>query len=340
MTRVAILGTGLIGASIGLRLRSMDRNGLEIYGFDRYGDVGRQAQKIGAIDRVVNSPQQAAEGSDLIIIAAPVLAIRRLLEEIAPVVSEDAVITDTGSTKAEVLRWFDDYLPRHPGFVGGHPMAGKVDQGPGAADPALFEGARWVISPPVRTSQRAIDTVLNLIEMMGAESMIMDPDEHDAYTAAISHMPMLAAVALFSMERASAAWPELSLLASSGFRDMTRLANTDAAMSYDIAVTNRDNTLHWLDRYIESLREIRDRLADQQAEEDFFKLLAATEFEYDAFRHGKVGREEKGPDTDTSFSFQDFIAGAWVRERIQDMMKDSEDRMRQIEERDRTRRDV
>lgn len=341
MTQIAILGTGLIGSSIGLRLKGQTEHEFEVIGFDRYHDTARAAQRVGAIDTIASSVRQAVRDADLVVLAAPVLGIRVLLRELAGAVGPATVITDVGSTKADVMRWVDEYLPNHTGFVGGHPMAGKTEVGPTHADANLFEGARWVIVPMVRSAPYAIESVTNLALNMGAAPMLMDAEEHDSYAAAISHMPMLAAMALFSMERASEAWPELSMLAAGGFKDMTRLSMTDAGMANDILVTNRDNTVHWLNRYIGALLEIRDRLSDEEGEEEFFKLLAATEFEYSAYRLGKVGRDESKPIHDSAeFSFQDFIAGAWVRERINQMAKDSDERLREMETRQRREREL
>ena len=340
--RVAILGTGLIGSSIGLRLKRDGKPGaFDIVGFDRYADVARAALRTGAVDSLAESPAEAAQGADLIVLAAPVLAIRVLMEEIAPVVSPDAIITDTGSTKAEVMRWADEYFPHHTGFVGGHPMAGKTDTGPAAADPDLFVGARWVIVPNVRSSEDAIAEVTALAESVGASAMVMDAAEHDAYVAAISHMPMLAATALFSMMRASEAWPELSLLAAGGFKDMTRLTATDSAMAFDIAVTNREHAAHWLDRYIAALRDLRTRLMDVDAEDELFKMIAESEYEYTAYRNGKVGREEPKVGGEVSaMSFQEMLTGGWVRDKLDEVTQGSERRVGELDRRRRDRRDV
>lgn len=341
--RVAILGTGLIGSSIGLRLRrDAAKTKVEVVGFDRYPDVARQAQKIGAIDTFRHSPAEAVEGADLVILATPLLAIQKMMEEIAPVIGPNVVITDTGSTKAEVRRWAEEIFPAHEGFVGSHPMAGKTDTGPQAADADLFENARWIVVPNERASERAVNAVLWLVEAMGANSMFMDADEHDAYAAAISHMPMLAATAMFSMERASDAWPELSALAAGGFRDTTRLAGTDPAMAFDIAVTNREHSIHWLNRYIGALIDLRERLASPDEEEALFRQIAEASFEYTAFINGKVGREERGPDTKelASFSFQDFLAGGWMREKMQEITNHSEERVAATERQQRERRNV
>ncbi len=343
MTRVAILGTGLIGTSIALALRERGKADVEIVGHDKYLDVARKAQQRGALHQVANTAQEAVRGADLVIFAAPLLAIQKLMEEVAPALGPDAVVTDTGSTKAEVLRWAAELLPHPENFVGSHPMAGKTDFGPGAAEPTLFDGARWVVVPAVNSTERAVNAVMNLAETVGAKPMFMDAAEHDAYAAAVSHMPMMAAVALFSMERASEAWPELSAMAAGGFRDMTRLSGTDPAMAFDIAVTNRENISHWLERLASTLLDLRDRINDVDNEGNLYKLLAATEFEHTGFRNGLVGREEKvGADVNAvgAFSFSDFLAGGWVSEKMREVMKDSDDRLKTLEEHDRTRRNI
>ncbi len=343
MTRVAILGTGLIGTSIALALRARGKADVELVGHDKYMDVARQAEKRGAFHRVTNTSQEAVRGADLVIFAAPLLAIQKLMEEVASAIGPDTVVTDTGSTKAEVSAWAAATLPHPQNFVGGHPMAGKTEFGPTAAEPTLFDGARWVVVPAVNSTERAVNAIVNLAETVGAKPMFMDAAEHDAYAAAISHMPMMAAVALFSMERASEAWPELSAMAAGGFKDSTRLAGTDPAMSFDIAVTNRENISHWLERFASTLLDLRDRINDVDNEGDLYKLLAATEYEYTGFRNGLVGREEKvGADVNAvgAFSFSDFLAGGWVSEKLREVMKDSEDRLRTLDEHDRNRRNV
>ncbi len=341
MARVAILGTGLIGASIGLRLRQSMKN-VEVVGYDRLADVARIAQKRGAIDRAARTAAEAVQGADLVILAVPVLAIRPMLEEIAPAIGPDTVVTDTGSSKGAIMRWAEELLPGHRGFVGGHPMAGKTQFGPEAADPRLFEGARWVVVPPVTASPAAVEAISKLVATLGATEVLMDPDEHDAYVAAVSHMPMMAAMALFSVERASEAWPELASLAAGGFRDMTRLSATDPAMAYDIVVTNRDHIVHWLDRYLAALAELRRRIADEANEDDLFKLIAATEWEYAAFLEGHASRQ---PLVNTMSSMDgirlgDFIAGGWIASRMQGVDAEAERRAQEQQEADRLHRHV
>ncbi|MQC18496.1 MAG: prephenate dehydrogenase/arogenate dehydrogenase family protein, partial [Chloroflexi bacterium] len=291
--RVAILGTGLIGTSIGLGLRNRVPD-VQVVGYDRSRNTSEAAKQRGALDEVALSAKDAVRDARLVILAVPILAIRPLMEEIRDALPESAVVTDTGSSKAEVMRWARELLPGHANFVAGHPMAGKTEFGPAAAEETLFEGARWVVVPSVHAGEDAIRIVTNMAEYLGANTMVMDAEEHDAYVAAISHMPMVAATALFSLGRSSEAWPELSLLAAGGFKDMTRLAATDADMAYDIVVTNRENIAHWIDRYVAALVEFRRRLMDMEGEDDLYRVLAATEIDYKEYRDGKVGRVEKG----------------------------------------------
>lgn len=340
--RVAILGTGLIGASIGLGLRERVR-GVTVIGYDRDRSASDGARKRQAVDEVVWSPVDAVTGADVVILAVPVLAIRPLLEEIKGALKPDAVITDTGSSKTEVMRWMREILPGHAGVVAGHPMAGKTEFGPNAAEATLFEGARWVIIPSVEASPEAITIINNMATTLGATPMIMDAEEHDAYIAAISHLPMMAAVALFSMGRASEAWPELSVLAAGGFRDMTRLAGTDPDMAYDIALTNKQNIAHWIDRYVVALQELRRRLVDVEGEDDFYRLLAATNMDHSEFKLGKVGREENTPKTTEridSFGVSDYLAGGWIRDKFNEVMSASEQRLREMDEEERLKRRI
>lgn len=338
--RVAILGTGLIGASIGLGLRERV-SGVYVIGYDRNRRAADTARKLKAVDEIAFSATETVRDADVVVLAVPVLAIKPLLEEIKGSLKPDAVITDTGSSKAEIMRWAREILPGHQGVVAGHPMAGKTEFGPEAAEETLFEGARWVIVPSVEARPEAITIVTNIIKTLGAEPMIMDAEEHDAYIAAISHLPMMASIALFSMGRASEAWPELSVLAAGGFKDMTRLTGTEPDMAYDIAMTNKDNIAHWIDRYVVALQELRRRLVDVEGEDDFYRLLSATNMDHTEFKYGKVGREEKAPgERIEAAGVSDYLAGGWIRDKFNEVMSASEERLKKMDEEERLRRRI
>lgn len=342
MSRVAILGNGLIGASIGLALKSAGKKtkSVEIVGYDRAYNHARRAQKDGAIDVAVRDARAAVDGASLIVLAVPVLAIEDLMEEIRGVVEDGAVVTDTGSTKTEVMRWADAAFPSSVSFVGGHPLAGKTESGPGAADASLFAGAAWIVVPSVGASQGAVNAVAGLAETCGANVRYMDAEEHDAYVAAISHLPLMAATALFRLTRDSEAWPELSELAAGGFKDTTRLASTNPEMSHDIAVTNRTQLVHWIERYRGALHELQERLEDDEGEEQLFQYLAQTSYDSDAFAAGVTGRvevDQKGAELPGAH-MSDILMGGALAEKMREITSRSEQRVADREREDRLRR--
>ncbi len=342
MRRVAIIGTGLIGASIGLRLKAAGNiPDLEVAGFDQNPAAGRLARSSGAVDVSYRDAADAVREASLVILCTPVLALRKVMKEIAPALEENAIITDTGSTKTDVMRWAEQELPRKVSFIGGHPMAGKTQAGPGFSEAALFEGARWVIVPPADVAESALETVQGLVKTMGATGMFMDAEEHDSYVAAISHLPQLAATAMFTLAHGSEAWPELSLLAAGGFRDSTRLAGTEPNVAYDIAVTNRTQIIHWLERYREALGELQDQLAAEGGEEELFRHIAQSSWDYTNFVNGEVGRteiDERG-DGPKAFDLTQLLIGEALAEKIRNLADSSEKRLDKAERERRLRRD-
>ena len=283
MPRIAIIGLGLIGGSLGLALKRADLKELEIVGQDAEWGVNGRARKLGAIDKDARHPAAAVEGAALVVIATPILQMRQVLEQIAPELAEGAVVTDTGSTKRDVIRWADELLPDGVSFVGGHPIAGKEQTGLDGADEALFQGQPWALSASVRATEQAVKSIEHLTTVVGAHPVLVDAEEHDSYLAAVSHLPLMTSIALFSLASGSQAWPDLAALAGPGFRSATRLASGSPDMSHDIALTNRENLLHWIDRFDEELRRLRDLVADEDKQDELISLLAKVRAERDAF---------------------------------------------------------
>lgn len=266
MQRIAIVGLGLIGSSIGLGLRrwSADnvRNGqpaLEVVGFDSNLDRQSQAKKIGAVDRTEWELRKVVENADVVVLAAPVLALKEILGDIAPLLKHGTAITDVASTKAEVLDWANEVLPRTVSFIGGHPMAGKETSIEGA-DADLFAGATWCICPSVLATEESIRTVLGMVNALGAEPYFVDPHEHDAYVAGISHLPFVASSALMNALASDSSWRDMKSLTAGGFRDMTRLASGSPEMHRDVVMTNRDAVSRWLSAYIAELQTFQSTL--------------------------------------------------------------------------------
>lgn len=330
MPRIAIIGLGLIGGSLGLALKRANLRDLEVAGYDIDGGVAGRARRGGAIDVDARRPEDAVAGAALVVVATPILQVRRTFEEIAPALAEGSAVTDTASTKRDVIAWADELLPQSVSFVGGHPVAGKETPGIDFADAALFEGRPWAIIPSLRASERAISAVENMAALAGARPVMMDAAEHDSYLAAVSHLPLLLSTVLFSLASQSKAWPELASLAGPGFRDITRLASTSPELSHDIALTNRENVVHWLDRFVEELRRFRALIEDGAQQEALFKAFATVQATRDAFLKELPSRPKAGADVDvltTGERMLSFLVGEYAVRRtkeIQEIIEKSE----------------
>jgi prephenate dehydrogenase len=257
--RAAVIGTGLIGGSIGMRLRTM---GWHVTGHDRDPDRAARALALGALDEVGHDPD-----ATVTFVATPVLAIaaeaRRALGAGAGLVS------DVGGVKASVVEAVADSR-----FVGGHPMAGSEQEGVDGADAALFEGATWVLTPTDGTDAAAYAQVRQIVGTLGAEVVTLPPERHDELVAVVSHVPHLAAAALMRLaDERSEEHRALLRLAAGGFRDMTRIASGHPGIWPDICSDNRAAIVAVLDELTAALQHMRDVVAVDDRKE----LLAALE---------------------------------------------------------------
>ena len=264
MPRISIVGTGLMGTSLGLALRNSQLMNLEVVGTDSSGGARSGAQKTGAFHRMENRLLNAVDGADIVVLATPIMAMRELMEVIGSHLPDGCVVTDLGSSKKTVLQWADELLPSNVEFVGGHPMAGKETPGPENADPNLFQGKAYCIIPSVRAGERAAAEITTLAEAIGAVPYYISSEEHDSFVAAVSHLPFMLSVALVGCTASSANWDDIARVASSGYHDMTRLASGDTVMHRDITVTNAEPIVAWLDSFIRELYRIRQQLADPE----------------------------------------------------------------------------
>jgi len=246
--RVTIVGVGLIGGSLGMALCARGLAG-EVVGVGSRVENLRLAVELGAVHRFTESPAEGVAGADLVIIATPVCATIPVLREIMPTLSPGAVVTDVGSTKADIVRQAEGTLPPGISFVGGHPMAGSEQAGVRGADPYLFENAFYVITPTANTPPRALEAVKKLAAGAGAKVVEMEPDRHDLAVAAVSHLPHLLAATLVNtvvrMPESEGVLP----LAAGGFRDTTRIAAGNPVMWRDIFMANRDQVLDMIRRF-------------------------------------------------------------------------------------------
>ena len=241
-----MVGTGLIGGSIGLALRA---RGWHVTGRDRDPTRAEAALGRGAVDAVGDDPE-----AEITFVATPVAEVAA---EAMAALKGSGVVTDVGGVKSSIVAAVAD-----PRFVGGHPMAGSEQDGVEAADPLLFSGAAWVLTPVSGTDARAHSLVRSVVTSLGAEVLELAPEDHDAMVAVVSHVPHLAAAALMGLaaQRATAHGPLLRL-AAGGFRDMTRVAAGDPAIWPDICTENAAAIVELLGALEAELAAMRRRVA-------------------------------------------------------------------------------
>ena len=274
--RVAILGLGLMGASLGMALREQGV-AREIVGYDAAPGVAVRARERGAIDAACETVAAAVKDSDVVVLATPLLAMPDLLAEIAPLLAPNTLVTDLGSAKGAVVAWAESLLPSPGQFVAGHPMAGSEQSGVEAANRALYRGCTWLLTPTSRTSDAALATVERIVAALGAHSARLSPERHDRAVALASHLPLLAASALMLTIAESPNAADALTIAAGGFRDTTRVASGSPRMARDICLTNSAPLLVALDAYLNRLQALRQQLAgeDPAIEETFATARAA-----------------------------------------------------------------
>jgi prephenate dehydrogenase len=316
-SRVAILGTGLIGASVGLALKAV-RPQTQIVGYDASGENLRRAQAVKAIDRRA-SLRDALSDADLVVVSTPVGAMRARFEEIGPLLPVHALVMDTGSTKAQVLEWAKTLLPNGVRFIGGHPMAGKTETGPDAADATLFKGAVWCLAPLATVEREAIDEAVSLVESLGATAYFLDPHEHDGLVASVSHLPYLLSVALIDHLGRERSWRETASLAAGGFAYTTHLTDSDPQMFADIVRTNRDNLARRIDLYIAELESLREAIeSDDPGIKEVFERARALHQDWLAGRAQGLASEGENPLPTTRSMLAGSLFGRFGRDREKD----------------------
>ena len=267
--RVAIVGFGLIGASVALAVRRRWPAVL-IVAVDRK-DVIERAMRMHAADVGGDDLVMAAD-AQLIVLAAPVLANVEMLSRLAEYVPGDAVVTDVGSTKRDVVS-AAGALPARLAFVGGHPRAGAAIGGIESARPDLFDARPWILTPTGEASADAVDRLSSMIESIGAHAHLMTAEEHDTLVAYLSHLPQLTASALMHLVGERTGRDGLAL-AGRGLRDTTRLAASPADIWRDLTDSTQDNIASAIDDLIAILQRLRPPAADPAALDRTFESAA------------------------------------------------------------------
>jgi len=267
-TRVAVLGTGLIGGSFGLALRR-EFPAAVVVGFDR-ADVMERAIARGAIREAASDIASAVRGAELVYIALPIGATIDALTKIAEAADANALVTDTGSTKALVCRHAQKYFRGGARFLGGHPMAGKENSGIEHADADLFRDSRYAMIGSESDHDPRVQQFAALLRGIGAEPVWCDAETHDWAVGIVSHLPQLASVALAHVVADETDETGLPLtLAGPGLADMLRLAGSPYEIWRDTCLTNRENITHALDRLAQAIEYLRTRLVSKDLEQEF-----------------------------------------------------------------------
>jgi prephenate dehydrogenase len=268
---VTIIGLGLIGGSIGLALRQGKKPGWEIVGYSRRQETVATALSSGAIERGAANLKDAVKQTDFVIVATPVLTVKEIFSEIAPHLPSACIVTDTASTKVQVMKWAEEMLPPTVDFIGGHPLAGRETYGIQAAEAELFRGCTYCLTSAEKASSKSIDTVISMVDKLGAIPLLIDAQEHDNLVAGISHLPMLLSAALVSLTTKNPSWSKMSKLAASGYHDLTRLASGSPEVNAHICLSNREAIVNWLDKFSQELGRYRQLVAggDKRLEQAF-----------------------------------------------------------------------
>lgn len=281
---LAIIGLGQIGGSFALAARPQVGR---LLGLDRNSEAVEHARRAGWIDEGTSTDWSLLAEADAVMVAVPVGEIPGVLAAAAPHLRPGCLVSDAGSVKRPVVEAAARILPSRVAFVGGHPMAGTERSGPEAVNPALFQGATWVLTPCPPWGDQPVAPWEALLREMGARVRCLDPGEHDRHVALTSHLPLMLAVALTRVAAAAAPeLPHLAPLVAGGFRDTTRVAGGEPAVGADILSCNADQLRPWLEalrtelarleetagrhdrdalrRWLHEARHFRSRLLDRQ----------------------------------------------------------------------------
>jgi len=270
--QVTIVGTGLIGGSIGLALRKRKLAG-RVVGCDRPA-VWKRAKQCGAIETGTSNVAEAVRGSDLVVLATPVIAIIDLIERLAPGLGASTLVTDVGSTKTQIVRQATKSFGRAAAqrFLAGHPMAGKEQAGVEFADADLFAGAAWLFTPLPRQNPHAglCGEFLECVERLGARIAMLDAAEHDRFCAWTSHLPQMISTAL-AAALVDEFGPDAPLVEIGGraLRELTRISASPYSMWRDIAITNKKNLGEALHKLEQRLAHIRENLDTRELSAEF-----------------------------------------------------------------------
>ncbi|WP_330111010.1 prephenate dehydrogenase [Methylophaga thalassica] len=266
INRLAVIGVGLIGGSLALSLKSKGAVN-EVIGYSRSENARQEALALGVIDKAADSIAEAVAEADVIFVAVPMGAMAAVFADMSEHIRPEAIITDGGSAKAQVVLAAREALgDNFKQFVPGHPIAGTEKSGPSAAFATLYEDHRVVLTPVSDTDTAATAKIKAMWQLTGAEVFEMDVEHHDTVLAATSHLPHVLAFNLVGMLAQRDDCDEVLRYAAGGFRDFSRIASSDAVMWRDICLGNKQAILDLLDEYHQGINKIEQAIKEEDGE--------------------------------------------------------------------------
>ncbi|KLI64949.1 prephenate/arogenate dehydrogenase family protein [Aurantiacibacter marinus] len=267
--KVAIIGLGLLGGSIGLAVRE-HLPGVATTGYDADSEVRERARELDLAQTIADDPAEAVRGADLVVLCVPVGAMRGAAQAIAPGLSEDAIISDVGSSKQRVGKALAEELPGHH-VIPAHPVAGTEQSGPDAGFASLFHQRWCIVTPPEDADAAKVAALVKFWKSLGSTVEVMDAAHHDMVLAVTSHIPHLIAYTIVgtASDLEEVTRSEVIKYSAGGFRDFTRIAASDPTMWRDVFLHNKDAVLEMMDRFQADLGSMRDAIEADDGEAMF-----------------------------------------------------------------------
>ena len=287
INRLAVIGVGLIGGSLALSLKSKGAVN-EVVGYSRSDEARQEALSLGIIDKAADSIAEAVVDADVVFVAVPMGAMASVFAEMSEHIRPEAIITDGGSAKAQVVSSAREALgDKFKQFVPGHPIAGTEKSGPAAAFATLYENHRIVLTPVSETDSAATAKIKMMWQLTGAEVFEMNVEHHDTVLAATSHLPHVLAFNLVGMLAQRDDCDEVLRYAAGGFRDFSRIASSDAVMWRDICLANKQAILDLLDEFHQGINKIEQAIKEDEGE-----------YLVEVFERAKKARDSRFADPD------------------------------------------
>lgn len=263
---ITIVGTGLIGASLGMAILKARGDELDVLGHDIDPGQATLARRMGAVTKVDRNLISACSKADMLILAIPAPGIRETLEIVANDLKSGCVVTDTASIKVPVLQWADELLPPEVSFVGGDPILFGDEAGLDSARADLFADKQYCVVPSTRASSEAVQLATDLVAMAGGIPHYIDPYEHDGLVAGTEHLADIVSVALLGTLTASGGWRDMRRMCGATFDRVTCFSTDDVSEYRGRALLNRDNILRWMDNMQRELSRLRTLVERGEAE--------------------------------------------------------------------------